>query len=275
MEYNEATYLLINDGHDYINGSRQTPLNWWGGFSVNLGQATDERHAWGNVLRRDFTGGMTLVNPPGSSAQTVSLPTAMQTTTGATVTSVTLAPASGAVLTGAGTTAPTPASTEGSAPAPTQTTLETTPVSSSPAPPRHGNQSPHGTKTSSPTGHASVDAQTSTRPHHRRAAQAHRRGRSANRQAGGRRRSRAALTRVSGAVLHATQGKVRVKLEVRRRGRWVVAKSLSLRVSAAGRFLRLLRLRDGGFYRLAARYMGTSSYAASSSRVDTLVARIH
>jgi hypothetical protein len=220
---------------------------------------------------------MTLVNPPGSSTQTVSLPSAMKTTTGATVTSVTLAPASGAVLTGAGTTATTPASTEGSAPAPTQTTLETTPVSSSPAPPRHGNQTPHGTKSSAPTGHASVDGRTSTstRTHRRRAAQARRRGRSADHQAGGRKRSRAALTRVSGAVLHATLGKVRVKVELRRRGRWVVAKSMVLRVSAAGRFLRLLRLRDGGLYRLAARYMGTSSYAASSSTVDTLIARAH
>jgi hypothetical protein len=281
MEYNEATYLLINDGHDYISGWSQSPLNWWPGFSVNLGQATDERHPWDNVLRRDFTGGMTLVNPPGSSTQTVSLPSAMKTTTGATVTSVTLAPASGAVLTGAGTTATTPASTEGSAPAPTQTTLETTPVSSSPAPPRHGNQTPHGTKSSAPTGHASVDGRTSTstststRTHRRRAAQARRRGRSADHQAGGRKRSRAALTRVSGAVLHATLGKVRVKVELRRRGRWVVAKSMVLRVSAAGRFLRLLRLRDGGLYRLAARYMGTSSYAASSSTVDTLIARAH
>jgi hypothetical protein len=48
-----------------------------------------------------------------------------------------------------------------------------------------------------------------------------------------------------------------------------------LRVSAAGSFLHLLRLRDGGLYRLAARYMGTSSYAASSSAFDMLLARAH
>jgi hypothetical protein len=273
MEYNEATYLLINDGHDYINGSRQTPLNWWGGFSVNLGQATDERHAWGNVLRRDFTGGMTLVNPPGSSAQTVSLPTAMQTTTGATVTSVTLAPASGAVLTGAGTTSGAAASTDASAPAPTQTTLQTTVVGSSPSPPKHGNQNPHGAQSSTPTSLSSSLALSSTRAHHGRAAHARRRGHSADRRAGTRRRNRAALTRVSGAVLHATRGKVRVKIEFRQHGRWVVAQRMSLRLSATGRFLHVLRLRDGRLYRMAARYMGTSRYAASSSPFHTLIVR--
>jgi len=95
MEYNEATYLLINDGHDYINGQHQTPQNWWPGFDVDLGEATAARSSWNGLLRRDFTGGITLVNPPGSPTRTVTLPSAMRNVAGATVTSVTLAPASG------------------------------------------------------------------------------------------------------------------------------------------------------------------------------------
>ena len=31
MEYNLATYLLINDGGDFVNGLNQTPRQWWGG----------------------------------------------------------------------------------------------------------------------------------------------------------------------------------------------------------------------------------------------------
>jgi hypothetical protein len=275
MEYNEATYLLINDGHDFINGSRQTPLNWWGGFSVNLGQATDERHSWSNVLRRDFTGGMTLVNPPGSSTQTVSLPSAMRNTAGVTVTSVTLAPASGAVLSG---TVPAAAegSTAGTAPVETQTTLQTTVVESSPtptAPTRHGNQAPHKTTSSTAASRTSVLLRLTTG--HRRA-HAHNRGHGAGSRARGHKRGgHAALARVSGAVLRATQGRVRVRIELRRGGRWVVAKRVLLRVSVNGHFVRLVRLREGGLYRLAARYMGTSTYAASSSGFDVLLAHAH
>jgi len=54
-------------------------------------------HGFGSLLRRDFTGGIVLVNPPGAATQTVALPAAMRDVAGNLVQSVTLPAASGAV----------------------------------------------------------------------------------------------------------------------------------------------------------------------------------
>jgi hypothetical protein len=101
LSYNLASYFLVSNGNDAVSGRGQTPENWWPGWEVNLGEAVGPRYTWGHLLRRDFTGGMVLVNPPGEPTETVSLPTPMQNVEGATVTSVTLPPASGAILRGA------------------------------------------------------------------------------------------------------------------------------------------------------------------------------
>jgi Hypothetical glycosyl hydrolase family 15 len=100
LSYNLASYFLVSDGNDAVSGGDQTPTNWWSGWSVNLGEASGPRYTWGHLLRRDFSDGMVLVNQPGEPTETVSLPTPMQNAEGATVTSVTLAPASGVILTG-------------------------------------------------------------------------------------------------------------------------------------------------------------------------------
>jgi alpha-tubulin suppressor-like RCC1 family protein len=99
MEYNLATYFLINDGHDYINGTEQTPVNFWPGFDVDLGEATSPRELFATgVWTRTFTNGVVFTVEPGASAQTIVLPSPMQTVTGQTVTSITLSPSEGAVL---------------------------------------------------------------------------------------------------------------------------------------------------------------------------------
>jgi hypothetical protein len=98
MEYNLASYLLVSNGNDAVSGGGQTPSSWWPGWDVNLGEATDARHGFGGLLRRDFTGGIVLVNPPGAATQTVALPAAMRDVAGNLVQSVTLPAASGAVL---------------------------------------------------------------------------------------------------------------------------------------------------------------------------------
>ncbi len=114
------------------------PGNWWSGWNVNLGEATGARRTWSNLLRRDFTGGVVLVNPPDELTQTVTLSAPMRNVNGETVTSVTLPAGSGAILVGTppSTTAPQPTT-----PAPTETILETNPVVSSPAPPSTGESS--------------------------------------------------------------------------------------------------------------------------------------
>jgi Hypothetical glycosyl hydrolase family 15 len=100
LTYNLASYLLVSDGNDAVSGGDQTPDDWWSGWNVNLGEASGPRYTWGRLLRRDFSDGMVLVNPPGEPAETVTLPTPMRDAEGATVTTVTLPPASGAILTG-------------------------------------------------------------------------------------------------------------------------------------------------------------------------------
>jgi hypothetical protein len=268
MEYNEATYLLINDGHDYINGQQQTPQSWWPGFDVDLGEAAGSRYSWNGVLRRDFAGGVSLVNPPGSPTVTVSLPGPMRTAAGSQVSSVTLGPAAGAVLAGsapapaAPSAAPSPTPASVSGPVATETVLQTTEV---PSPQSHP-ASP-AFASSSGSGH---------RPHlqrHSHSHRRHRRGATGHARTASRRpatRSRG-LTRVSGSVIHATGGTVTIRIEVRVHGRWRLARSLPLDVGQSGAFGRILRLVHGGLYRARALYAGTAAYAPSSSGYRLLV----
>jgi hypothetical protein len=98
LTYNLAAYFLISSGNDAVSGSGQTPANWWSGWSVSLGQAAGPRYSWNNLLRRDFSAGMVLLNGPGEPSRTVSLGTSMQDLGGNTVSSVTLGPDSATVL---------------------------------------------------------------------------------------------------------------------------------------------------------------------------------
>jgi hypothetical protein len=101
MEYNLATYFLINDGRDYVLGTEQTPGNWWSGFEANLGSATSARERLpGGVWTRRFTGGVVYTTEPGARASTINLPRQMHSAEWGTVSSITLAGGQGAVLTG-------------------------------------------------------------------------------------------------------------------------------------------------------------------------------
>jgi hypothetical protein len=144
LEYNLAAYFLISTGNDAVSGGEQTPENWWAGWNVNLGEATGPRYTWDNLLRRDFAGGMVLVNAPDEPTQTVTLSTPMRNVNGETVTSVTLPAGSGAILVG---TTPSTTTPQPTTPAPTETTVETRPAVSSPTAPSAGTNS--GTESSS------------------------------------------------------------------------------------------------------------------------------
>jgi hypothetical protein len=99
MEFNLATYFLLNDGSDYVNSGDQSPANSWAGFSVDLGEATSarERSAAG-VWRRSFSHGVVFTLEPGAATQTIVLPAPMRTVSGETVSSVTLTASHGVVL---------------------------------------------------------------------------------------------------------------------------------------------------------------------------------
>jgi len=98
IEYALAAYFLISSGRDAVSAGGMTPIHWWRGFDVNLGEALGPRRLWSGVLRRDFARGMTLVREPGAEARHVRLPTPMRDLNGQVVTSVSLAPAAGVVL---------------------------------------------------------------------------------------------------------------------------------------------------------------------------------
>jgi hypothetical protein len=97
-EYSLAAYLLISTGRDGLGLGSVTPDTWWPAFDADLGAPAGPRRSWQGLLRRDFVGGIALVNEPGAPARTVTLPAPMLTTDGRSVTSVRLAARSGAVL---------------------------------------------------------------------------------------------------------------------------------------------------------------------------------
>ncbi len=107
-EYSLANYLLINTGKDGVGDMSQGPDAWWKGWDADLGTASSGRYDWQGVIRRDFTGGIVLVNEPGAPNRTIALPKAMTTLDGRTVTQVTLSGKKGVVLRGEGVPAGTP-----------------------------------------------------------------------------------------------------------------------------------------------------------------------
>src|SRR5437879_13816374 len=111
-EYAVANFYLGSAGNERVADVASTPDNWWAGFDVNLGSPAGARTTWNNLLRRDFTGGMVLVNPPQSAAVTVTLPATYKRVDGTQVTSVTLQAGQGVVLQGTSTaSSPLPAPT--------------------------------------------------------------------------------------------------------------------------------------------------------------------
>jgi len=103
-DYGLAGYYLISTGLDALGDDAETPDNWWSGYDTNLGTPLDARYSWNGVLRRDFSGGMALLNPFQGATVSLSLPGTFTTTSGSQISSVTLSGGEAAVLVGAGTT---------------------------------------------------------------------------------------------------------------------------------------------------------------------------
>jgi hypothetical protein len=101
MEYNLATYMLLNDGGDYVTGTELTPATWWSGFDVNIGEALGPREREPSGLwTRPFSGGVVYTVEPGAATQTINLGRTMHSAEWGDVTSLTLAGGQGAVLAG-------------------------------------------------------------------------------------------------------------------------------------------------------------------------------
>lgn len=104
-EYELAVYFLFSNGSDYVGVvlTSGNPATYNTMYDINLGVATSARYQWTgggvSLWRRDFASGMILVNGPGMpTATNIALPGTYLDTSGAQVTTVTLAPQRGAVL---------------------------------------------------------------------------------------------------------------------------------------------------------------------------------
>lgn len=101
-DYGLAGYYLISNGGDVLGNQDVAPDRWWSGYEVNLGTPLGPRYDWKSLIRRDFLAGMVLLNPPQTTAITVTLPVPLtKIDDGKSVTSVTLQPGQAVVLTGA------------------------------------------------------------------------------------------------------------------------------------------------------------------------------
>lgn len=99
-EFELAGYLIMGDGTDSIATTFRTdPGRIWSGWRLRLGPPEGDRYEDAGLLRRDFAGGVALLNPPGSIAVDYDLDGAMRTLDGQPITDVRLLPGEGAVLT--------------------------------------------------------------------------------------------------------------------------------------------------------------------------------
>ena len=98
-EYCLAAYFLVNGDRDgFESRYRALPGDWWPGYGVSLGAPRGARYAWHGLLRRDFAGGLALLNQPGAPTRTVEVGAGYRDIDGRARSSVTLAARQGAVL---------------------------------------------------------------------------------------------------------------------------------------------------------------------------------
>jgi hypothetical protein len=100
--FNLAAGLLASNGHDLVSTEDWeliSPEGFWSGFTTNLGDALGPRYIDRNLIRRDFTKGIVLLNEPGGDQVTIRLDAQMHTPSGQLVTSVTLGDREAMVLT--------------------------------------------------------------------------------------------------------------------------------------------------------------------------------
>jgi putative glycosyl hydrolase-like family 15 (GHL15) protein len=98
-EYGLAALFLLDGDDDMLgNAPGGMPDRWWPGYDVVLGSPRGVRYGWAGVLRRDFDGGLVLLNPPDAPTARVALGRTCSDLRGRRRRTVTLRSASGAVL---------------------------------------------------------------------------------------------------------------------------------------------------------------------------------
>ena len=98
-EYNLAAFFLISGGGDATNCSyRDTPDDWWNLYDVDLGEPLAAFTRDGELYVREYSNGRVVVNPPDAAQRIVDLGATFIDSSGASITAVTLDPATGVVL---------------------------------------------------------------------------------------------------------------------------------------------------------------------------------
>jgi hypothetical protein len=153
MQYGKASFLLEWNGgggafmYHTTDNSDPTSSAW----TTDIGQPTGPKQQVGVGWKRTYTAGLALVDPSPTSAQTFPLGGSYVTPAGATVTSVTLQPGTGMVLTGSAPTTTTQPTTTTPTTTPTTTTAPTTTTTTTTTTNPHKHKKP-GPKSSLPVG---------------------------------------------------------------------------------------------------------------------------
>lgn len=99
--FNLAATLLVNDGGDLVSTEQWSvisPDGFWSGFDTDLGDALGLRYLDDGLIRRDFTGGIVLLNEPDRSTVKIALSEPMWLHDGTMVTEVALGEREAVVL---------------------------------------------------------------------------------------------------------------------------------------------------------------------------------
>lgn len=250
-EYALANYFLINGATDGLGSGDATPESWWGMWDAKLGAPRGDRYGWQGLIRRDFAGGIALVNEPEAPRRTIKLSQPMIDSSGRTVTTVTLGPKQGAVLRGVNLTNDRPTTTtETVLSSPRSTVVETDAAPEAAAPaaeptPAGAPAKAKGTTPAKGTGEARTEL------------------------AGPRTR----VVVVSGRVLRASGGRVQLTLQRKVGKKWQSRRGPVATLDAKGRFSVKVSGLPAGTYRARARFLGHDGARRSVSAVKTFRVR--
>ena len=96
--YALAGYFLISTGQDFLADVGASPVNWWSGYDVDLGNPAGPRTYDHGVFRRTFSCGLVLLGEPGLPKTKINLDAPFSTLDGRTVRSVEIAGRQGVIL---------------------------------------------------------------------------------------------------------------------------------------------------------------------------------
>lgn len=102
-EYALASYFLVSSGSDGVGLPHYSPAEPFPGAQVDLGNPIGPRESWNGMLRRVYSKGIVLINPPGSSPKQIQAVSFLRRADGTKAAQIRLGPAEGAVFSGQST----------------------------------------------------------------------------------------------------------------------------------------------------------------------------